>query len=210
MAAGLTDVQICSKALVRLGSDAIAAFSEGNGGPICAEIFPEIKLRVLSAAPWRFCAVQSQKLTRTLTEPPTQYKFEYNLPPDALTGLPRTVWNSAFNSGRGTPYTDFDIFGTKLLTNAEEVFIDYFRETETGEFPIHVATLYLYAMTAEIAFPITDQANITNTWFKIAWGTPEQGGKGGYFKEAQRIDSQGHPSQAIKNYPLTAVRHGSL
>ena len=202
-----SEVQICSAALVRLGAESISSFEELSTGPLCAEVFPDVKLRVLTAAPWRSIITKSQLLTRTLTEPPTQYKFEYQLPPDMLTGLPRTVWNSTFNSGRGTPYTDFDIFGTKLLTSTEQVLIDYVVDIDPELLPPHINQLMIYAMAAEIALAVTDQQNTADAAQVIAWGTRQERGKGGYFKEAQRIDSQGHPSQAIKNYPLTAVRH---
>lgn len=202
-----SEVQICSAALVRLGADSISSFEELSTGPLCAEIFPDVKLRVLTAAPWRIIIRKSELLTQTLIAPPTQYKFQYNLPSDMLTGLPRTVWNSTFNSGRGTQYTDFDIFGKLLLTNSEQILIDYVRDIDPELLPPHINLLMIYATAAEIALAVTDQQNTADTWFKVAWGTPEERGKGGYFKEAQRIDSQGHPSQAIKNYPLTAVRH---
>jgi len=205
-----SDVQICSAALVRLGSDSISSFEELSVGPLCAEIFPDVKLRVLTAAPWRVIIFKSLQLTQTLTEPPTQYEFEYQLPADMLTGLPRTVWDSSFNSGRGTQYTDFDIFGRLLLTNSPQIFVDYSVDIDPELLPPHINQLMIYAMMAELAFPVTDQQSVVDAAQKIAWGTPEQAGKGGYFKEAQRIDSQGHPSQAIKNYPLTAVRHGGL
>lgn len=203
-----SDVQICSSALVRLGAKSISSFEELSTGPLCAEIFPDVKLRVLTAAPWRSILVKSAELTRTLTTPPTQYKYEYQLPPNALTGFPRTVWNSTFSSGGGTPFTNFNIFGNKLLTNAEQILVDYQVDIDPELLPPHINQLMIYAVAAEIALAVTDQQSTADTWFKIAWGTPEQGGKGGYFKEAQRIDSQGHPSQGIKNYPLTAVRHG--
>lgn len=202
-----SDVQICSAALVRLGAKSISSFAELSTGPLCAEVFPDVKLRVLTAAPWRTILTKSPLLTRTLVTPATQYKYEYQLPSDMLTGLPRTVWNSEFNSGRGTPYTDFDIFGTKLLTSSEKILIDYVVDIDPELLPPHINQLMIYAVAAEIALAVTDQQNTADTWFKIAWGTPQENGKGGYFKEAQRIDSQGHPSQAIKSYPLTAVRH---
>ena len=201
-----TDVEISSSALDRLGDEPISSFLEGSG-PLCSRLFPDVKFRVLTSAPWRMTMKKSELLNRTLIEPPTQYKFEYQLPSDMLTDLPRTVWNSTFNSGRGTPYTDFDIFADKLLTSTEQVLIDYQVDLDPDLFPPHLNQLTIYAMCAELAFPITDQQSVADAWLKIAWGTPEQRGKGGYFKEAQRIDSQGHPSQAIKNYPLTAVRH---
>lgn len=304
----LTDVQVCSKALVRLGDDPITSFSERSSGPVCQELFPEVKLRVLTSGPWRFNTLKSAELVR-LTDtsdpgnpqfvPPTEYKYIYALPSNMLTGLPRTVWNSPFNQGNSNQFTNFDIFETfaatvtagiidvggsgyvvgdkifptagsfsvaaqfnvdsvsggavtavtledggtysvepgatsatttngsgigatltgivsatitnsGIYTSAEQILIDYAVNPDTENFPPHVTTLYIYAMCAELALPITDQQKTSEFWEIKAWGAPEERGKGGYFRAAQRIDSQGHPSQSIKNYPLTAVRHGGI
>ena len=124
-----------------------------------------------------------------------------------LNGLPRTVWNSPFNQGRSSQYTDFNIFEDKLLTSTEQILIDFQTEKITDLFPIHVTELAILATMAVIALPVTDQQTTADAAVLAAWG---KDGKGGYFREAQRIDSQGHPSQGIKNYPLTAVRHGGF
>lgn len=203
-----SDVSVFSQALVRLGDNPISSFTELAPG--LADLYPQIKANVETSHPWRFNTVKSQLLARTLTEPPTQYKFAYELPPDMLTGLPRTVWNSPFNQGRSSQYTDFNIFEDKLLTSAEQILIDYQVAKVTDSFPPHVTELTIRAVMAVIAFAITDQQNTTDAAQISAWGRPEDEGKGGYSKVARRIDSQGHPSQAILNYPLTAVRHGGI
>jgi hypothetical protein len=186
-----SDVEVCSQSLQRLGADPITSFTEGNNGPLCANLYPQIKLNVETSAPWRFNTIKSQLLNRTLITPPTQYKYAYQLPAKMLNKLIRTAWNSPFNQGRSNPFTNFDIFEDKLLTSAEQILIDYQIEKVTDEFPTHIIELTISA-------------------FLAAWGRPDEMGRGGYSRVARRIDSQGHPSQAIKNYPLTAVRHGGL
>ncbi len=205
-----SDVQVCSQALQRLGAEAITAFTEGANGPLCENLYPQIKLNVETSAPWRFNTIKSALLNRTLVEPPTQYKYVYQLPPDMLNGLPRTVWNSSFNQGRSSQFTDFNIFEDKLLTSAEKILIDYQIEKVTDKFPVHITELAIQAMMAVLAFPVTDQQNTADAAFKAAWGSPAELGRGGYSRVARRIDAQGHPSQSIKNFPLTAVRHGGL
>ena len=203
-----SEVSVFSQALVRLGDDPISSFSELAPG--LADLYPQIKENVETSHPWRFNTVKSQLLARTLTTPPTQYKYAYQLPPDMLTGLPRTVWNSPFNQGRSSQFTDWNIFEDKLLTSAEKVLMDYQIKKVTDSFPPHVTELTIRAVMAVIAFAITDQQNVMDAAQLSAWGPPAEIGKGGYSKVARRIDSQGHPSQAIRNYPLTAVRHGGI
>lgn len=203
-----SDVSVFSQALVRLGDNPISSFDEL--GPGLADLYPQIKANVETSHPWRFNTLKSQLLARTLTEPPTQYKYAYQLPSDMLTGLPRTVWNSPFNQGRSSQFTDFNIFEDKLLTSAEQILMDYQVVKVTDSFPHHVTELTIRAVMAVIAFAVTDQQNTMDAAQISAWGKPEDEGKGGYSKVARRIDSQGHPSQAILNYPLTAVRHGGI
>jgi len=203
-----SDVSVFSQALVRLGDNPISSFDELPPG--FADLYPQIKANVETSHPWRFNTLKSQLLARTLTEPPTQYKFGYQLPPDMLSGLPRTVWNSPFNQGRSNQFTGFNIFEDKLLTSAEQILIDYQVPKVTDNFPVHVTELTIRAVMAVIAFAVTDQQNTTDAAQLSAWGKPEEEGKGGYSRMARRIDSQGHPSQAILNYPLTAVRQGGI
>jgi len=205
-----SDVEVCSQSLQRLGAEPITSFTEGNNGPLCANLYPQIKLNVETSAPWRFNTIKSQLLNRTLITPPTQYKYAYLLPAKMLNKLIRTAWNSPFNQGKSTPFTNFDIFEDKLLTSAEQILIDYQIEKVTDEFPTHITELTILAMMVVLAFPVTDQQNAADAAFLSAWGRPDEMGRGGYSRVARRIDSQGHPSQSIKNYPLIAVRHGGL
>ncbi len=205
-----SDVEVCSQSLQRLGADPITSFTEGGNGPLCANLYPQVKLNVETSAPWRFNTVKSNLLNRTLITPPSEYKYAYQLPANMLNKLPRVAWNAPFNQGRSSPFTDFDIFEDKFLTSAEQILIDYQIEKVTDEFPAHVTELTIMAMMAVLAFPVTDQQNTADAAFIAAWGRPDEIGKGGFSRVARRIDSHGHPSQAIKNYPLTAVRHGGL
>lgn len=204
-----SEVSVCSQALVMLGALSISSFEENNG-PTCDELFSQVKENVLLSHPWRFNTIKGEQLARAVEEPTTQYNFEYILPPDSLVSLPRTVWNSSFNSGRGTPYTDFNIFKKRLLTNAEQIFIDYQINVEADDFPPHVTELLIRAMAARLARPVTGDESIVRATYAEAWGSTTEKGKGGESRVARRIDDQGHPSQAIKNYPLTAVRHGGF
>jgi len=198
-----SEVQIFSQALVGLGDNPVTALTELNPG--YADLFPQVKARVEVSAPWRFNTVKSSALTRTISSPATQYKYEYNLPPDILNGQPRTVWNSPANQGLSSQYTDFNIYGKKLLTSSEHIYIDYQVPKEVPLFPVHVTELLILALKAVLAWSVTRKSSLRDSTFLEAWG---QDGKSGYFREAARIDSQGHPPQSIKNYPLIDVRHG--
>jgi len=204
-----SDVSVCSQALVLLGSKSISSFSENNG-PTCDELFLQVKENVALSHPWRFNTIKSEKLSRSLDEPTTEFKHEYILPTDSLSFAPRTVWNSPFNQGRSTPFTGFNIFEKRLLTNAEQIFIDYQIDRETDEFPPHVTELLILAMVAKLARPVTGDESIVRATYVEAWGRPNEKGRGGESRVARRIDDQGHPGQSIKNFPLITVRHGGL
>jgi len=205
-----SNVEICSQALLRLGDDPISSFLDGSSGPLCGNLFPNIKKRVLIFYPWRFNTKKSQLLDRTLIEPPTEYKFAYELPPDSLTALILTAWDAPFNQGRSSPFTDFDIFEGKFLTSAEQVFIDYQVDKDSEVFPPHVEELTILAMKAVLSLPITERQAVADASQAEAWGLPQERGRGGYARIAVNIDGKGRPASSIRNFSLVSVRHGGV
>ena len=61
MAAGDTDVSICSEALILLGQTAITSFDDGTAGAGAAsKIYPKVKSSTLGMYPWTFTLAKVQ------------------------------------------------------------------------------------------------------------------------------------------------------
>jgi hypothetical protein len=204
MATGDTDIKICSDALLLLGANPISSFTEGTDeAKICDRLYPDVKIKTLASFPWSFSFKKTQ-LSRLITTPTNEYKYEYQMPSDMI-ARPRTVYDS------GTTYAvarrDYAIQGDKILTNYEKVYIDYQYAVPEYAMPHFFVQLLRYEMAWHLAGPVTDQDEKAQYWQIVAEGTVGDNGRGGYMRTAMSIDSQGQPTNALQDFALIDVRY---
>jgi hypothetical protein len=84
-----------------------------------------------------------------------------------------------------------------LFTDEDVIVVDYQSEIAEADFPHYISELMILALTAEIAFPITDQANLAELYDRKAWGLPNERRQGGYFGVCKTLDSQGSEQNVI-------------
>ena len=204
MAAGDTDIRICSDALLMLGAKAISSFNEGTSASnTCDRLYPGIKYSTLQSFPWSF-SFKKVQLAQTVNTPVNQYKYEYQLPSDRLGAIRRAYNSTAIGSGT---FTDWVIQGDKLLTNETTIVIDYQYAPTESEMPAYFVQLLKYMMTWHLADPITDQVSKTQYWQQVAVGAPSENNRGGYFRTAMVVDGQGNTTQAFEDFSLIEVRN---
>jgi hypothetical protein len=209
MAAGDTQVSICNKALILLGAESITSFADGSlSAAACSNIYPEVKATTLALYPWSFSIAKIQ-LARDTATPNTEYTYQYVLPSDLLTGVPRAVFVSS--SPGAAVYKKWEIGRSDLglpvlMTEATEIYIDYQQSVSEGQMPSYFVQLLVYQLSWHLAEIITDQIGKLQLWKTEAVGTPSEGGRGGYFRQAVNIDSAGQTPQVIADYMLVEVR----
>jgi hypothetical protein len=204
MAAGDTSLSICSDALLMLGAKAISSFNEGTDeANIADRLYPDIKNQAIMVYPWSFSFKKSQ-LSRLVTTPVSEYKYEYQLPGDRL-GAPRQVFVSSAINQR--PIQAYRIMGDKLLTNEETIFIDYQYAVQEFEMPVYFVQMLKYMLAWHFAIPITDQSDKAQYWQSVAIGSAAENGRGGYMRVAMNIDGQNQPVATIDDFSLIEVRY---
>jgi hypothetical protein len=205
MAINDTDVSICSHALNLLGENTISSFSDGSTqAGICEAIYPDVRAMMLGMAPWSF-SIKKSDLQRSATAPINEWNYAYPMASDSLTGVPRAVFASSAVGAQ--PVTGgWEIYERAVLTDYEEITIDYQAIPLEQEMPSYFIQLLKYAMAWHLAEPVTDQISKAVHWERITIGTQSDGGRGGYFRQASNIDGQGKATQFIGDYPLVSVR----
>lgn len=146
-----SDVQICNRALIRLGADTITALSEDSKeGRLCNILFDQVRQALLRSHPWNF-AIARATLAASVTAPAFEFTYSYPLPSDCL-----RVWQ-LYNSNE-----DYKIEGKNLLTNAATVQIVYIKDvTDTSEFDSLFSTILSLRIGMELAYNITSNASIS-------------------------------------------------
>ena len=209
MAIGDTDVVISNKALTFLAADPITSFSDGTASAdACQSIYKIVKESTIGLYPWSF-SLGKQTLARETTPPTSEWSYQFALPNDMLSGVPRAVRAS---TTAGSPLIknweigQSSVGGTVLFSDELTITIDYQKTVDEGSMPTYFVTLLAYQLAWHLAQIITDQISQVETWKAIALGTPAEGMRGGYFRQAVNIDSAGQTSNVISDYMLTELR----
>ena len=209
MAAGDTDVSICNKALVFLGASKITSFSDASAAAdACNILYKEVKASTLAMYSWTF-TLGKATLAQETTVPTSEWSYQYALPNDMLSGVPRAVRAS---TTAGSPLIkNWEIGqssngGTVLFSDETTITIDYQKDVNEGAMPSYFVTLLAYQLAWHLAETMTDQTTKVELWRSISLGTPGEGMRGGYFRQAVSIDSAGQTPGVISDYMLTELR----
>ena len=209
MAAGDTDVSICNKALVFLGASKITSFSDASAAAdACNILYKEVKASTLAMYSWTF-TLGKATLAQETTVPTSEWSYQYALPNDMLSGVPRAVRAS---TTAGSPLIkNWEIGqssngGTVLFSDETTITIDYQKDVNEGALPTYFITLLAYQLAWHLAETMTDQTTKVEIWRSIALGTPGEGMRGGYFRQAVSTDSAGQTPGVISDYMLTELR----
>lgn len=199
-----SDVEICNRALTLLGSGQIQSLDDGSDlARTCKTIYSELKRASLAETHWNF-ATQKRQLAQETDTPITEWEHQYTLPADLVRG-PETLYSS---SGSEVPEQRWEKVAGKVLTDFNEVYIDYVAEVDEVEFPPYFVEFLSHAVASEIAKNVTDQTTTAQFYDQKAYGPPSSNRNGGLLGKAMRIDSQTTPTQVINDNPLDDVRFG--
>ena len=185
-----TKIDLCSRALVKLGAKAIASFNEATAeAEVCAQLYDPTVESLLAAYPWRF-ALEKAKLARLVETPTADYKYAYQLPHDCVRVL--SAGNSFKSQG-----LKYKIVGGTLHTNAENVTISYISRPDESVFPPFFCNALIAKLGAELCLPLTESTTRTDYMYNRA---DEE------FKAAKLTDSQQDVPACFQDFSLIEVR----
>jgi len=186
----LTDVEICSIALVKIGADAISSFDDESVEADIGRRLYEVTVRALiTAHPWHFSIAETE--LQRLNEPPLAgYSYVFALPDDVL----RVVSAGAIGRGRGL---DYRVASDRLYTKSQKVVLSYQRRPSTEAFPAFFAQALIAKLAAELCLPLTEGTSRAEALQRLAASE---------LKIARLIDSQQDTPSAVEDFTLIAAR----
>tara|TARA_R110000822_G_scaffold131449_2_gene268442 strand:- start:1159 stop:1779 length:621 start_codon:yes stop_codon:yes gene_type:complete len=205
MASGDTKLSICSDSLIMLGASPLSSFSEGtDAAQICDRLYEDIVDFALGLYPWSF-SYKKVQLAREVDTPATEWKYQYVMPADLIGSGARALFTTSSPGAR--PVNEgWEIFGGKLLTNFETVYIDYQYHPSEDRIPTFFVQLLKYWLAWHFAETVTDQITKAQYFQLLAVGSPGENMRGGMTRQAMQIDGANQPNQVIEDFDLIAVR----
>ncbi len=186
----LSDIALCSRALIRIGAAPITSFSDGTAeSEIAGALFDTVRDALLSAYAWSFASGQVV-LSQIITTPVADYDFAYGLPNDFL----RALSAGSGSRGRGLNYR---IAAGALHTNAPDVVLSYVFRPEEEAFPPYFDQALIARLSAEFTIPVTENTSRSEAMFRLAEAE---------FERARQIDAQQDTPNSIEDFTLIDVR----
>ncbi|MDB5413766.1 MAG: hypothetical protein JWR10_2101 [Rubritepida sp.] len=186
----LTALELCTRALLRIGAQAIASMDEGTAeAEIASGLYSGTRDALLSSHPWSFATGQAT-LPRLAAEPTADFRHAFQLPP----GFLRALSAGGPSMGRGINYR---LLEDRLHSDAPQVTLTYIFLPDESSFPAFFATALVARLSAEFCIPLTESS--TRAQFLFIQAENELRG-------ARRTDSQQATTRAIDGFPLIQVR----
>lgn len=186
----LSKIDICSKALLKVGANSISSFEEASSEAEIAAGFYEItKQSLLSSHPWSFATTVS-RLPKMQENPLFGYKNVYALPLDML-----RIISAGTNTREHS--VDYKIYGKRIYSNVDELALSYIFDADESLFPAFFTTVLVAKLASEFSVAFFDSSSKSNFLENIAESE---------YRKAKLIDSQQSLPKYISDYPLIDVR----
>ena len=183
---GITSsISMCSNALLLIGHDSIASFTEGSTGAVIASnLYESSYLNLLTNHRWRF-ASKSEQLARLSVSPVERFTYAFQIPPDCIYVISPTTRN-------------YEIYGSLILCNDMELRLDYTYRVPEDRLPPYFVTSLQFFLAAEFAIPVTESTDKASFYMKAHLDQ---------LKKAKFADSTQRPGDTFIDSPYTEVRY---
>ena len=186
----LSNVELSSAALVKLGAKSISSFSDGTAeADVAGTLYDIVRDSLLGAHPWSFATAHAE-LVQLPAAPLTNFEYAFELPNDSIKAL------SAGNTcrSRGAVY---QIIGREVHSNYEELTLAYVKRADETDFPAYFVSALVNRLAAEFCLPLTENASRSDLLFRVADTE---------LKLAKLIDSQQDTPPKVEDFTLIEAR----
>jgi len=183
----ITAIDICSKALLLVGANAIQSFDDGSReSDVCSSIYELVKDTLLTNRLWSF-SLRQQNLARLNETPLRDWKYVYNLP------------TSILRVKKVSQSKTFDIIGNKLYSNSPAVSIDCQVTVDVDEMPAYFQTALISELASKLSVSLLGDSNKYQLFSQLAQRD---------LINARLADSQSKPNIAFgeDSYWITIAR----
>ena len=185
----LSALDLCSRALLKVGAQPIASLGEGTAeAEVAANLYPHARDALLSCHPWSFSTGQME-LNRLDAVPVADMANAFQLP----AGLLRVI-SAGSGRGRGIAYR---IHEGRLHADPFQVTLTYVFRAAEAEFPPFFASALVSRLAAEFCLPLTENTARAEMLHRVADAD---------LRAARLTDSQQQTVRGIENFPLLDVR----
>ena len=186
----LSDIALCSRALIRLGAKPIESFDDGTAeAEIAGALYAPVRDALLSAYGWSFASGQVV-LPKLESAPLADYAAAFQLPSDFLRAMSAGVGGR----GRGLNYR---VTRNVLHANADAVTLTYIFRPEEEEFPPYFDSVLIAKLSAEFCIPVTENTSRAEALARMADVE---------FQRARQIDAQQDSPVQIEDFSLIRAR----
>lgn len=186
----LSNVELCSAALVKLGAASISSFDDGTTeADVAKTLYEVVRDGLFGNHPWSFATAHAE-LSQLPSDPITDFDYAFQLPDDFIKAL------SAGDEerGRGAIY---QIVGREVHTNYEELLLVYIKRADEADFPTYFVSALINRLAAEFCLPLTENATRSELLFKLADTE---------LRLAKLIDSQQDTPPKVEDFTLIEAR----
>lgn len=187
---GMSQIDFCSRALVKLGAGSISSFEDGTlEAEVAAALYPTVRDALLAAHPWNFATTYAS-LAPLAEAPVAEFSAAFLLPSDCLRVL------SAGSGGRARGL-HYKIIGNELHTDASSVVLCYIGRPAEARFPAFFDQALIAHLAAEFCIPLTDS---NSRWEALRRAAEHE------LQRARLIDAQEETPAALSDFSLLEDR----
>ncbi len=185
----VSDVTICSNALLMLGAQPINDLTDNNDrARLASNLYPQVRNAILRSHPWN-CAIKRVSLAPDADAPAFDWAYQYSLPGDFL---------KALSVGEAGAEREFRIEGRKLLTDDNPCLLRYiFRNDNPATWDDLLVLAVTTTMAAFMAYPVTQSTSLEQQKFSEAQGI---------LRQARTVDGQDDTGETFGDFRTLRAR----